>query len=131
MNKVIEIERTFSQNDFDEFARISGDKNPIHVDAEFSASTGFGRNVAHGLLICTVLRGLCGQLLPNAKQLLQEVKFTAPTFADEVMLFSAEVVENKTNTVRVSLLVKRLIDGIVTCEGQTIMQSAETKNADR
>lgn len=131
MNKVIEIERTFSQNDFDEFARISGDKNPIHVDAAFSASTGFGRNVAHGLLICTVLRGLCGQLLPNAKQLFQEVKFTAPTFADEVMLFSAEVVENKTNTVRFSLLVKRLIDGIVTCEGQTIMQSAETKNADR
>ena len=131
MNKVIEIERTFSQNDFDEFARISGDKNPIHVDAEFSASTGFGRNVAHGLLICTVLRGLCGQLLPNAKQLSQEVKFSAPTFADEIMLFSVKILENKSNTARVSLCVKRMDDGIVTCEGETILQLMETENADR
>ena len=47
------IERQWipTQEEFDLFARISGDDNPIHVDPEFSARTRFGRTVSHGMLI--------------------------------------------------------------------------------
>ena len=122
MSEMIRTEKTFSQKDFDEFARISGDKNPIHVDAEFSAATGFGRNVAHGLLICTVLRGLFDDLIPKAIQVSQEVKFSAPTFANEVMIFEVKLTEKKLNNVYFDFFVKRAIDKIVTCEGSTVMQ---------
>jgi acyl dehydratase len=43
--------KTFTQAEFDAFARLSGDDNPIHVDPEFSARTRFGRTVAHGMLL--------------------------------------------------------------------------------
>src|SRR5688500_2787 len=49
--------RSLSQAEFDLFARISGDNNPIHVDPEFSARTRFGRTVSHGMLLYTVLWG--------------------------------------------------------------------------
>ena len=39
--------RSFSQSDFNEFASLSGDNNPIHTDAEFAAQSRFGRPVAH------------------------------------------------------------------------------------
>lgn len=122
MKELITIEKTFTQEDFDEFARISGDENPIHVDAAFSAATGFGRNVAHGLLICTVLRGLFDKLLPGAKQLSQDVKFTAPTFANELLVFEVKRSEEKLNNIHLDFLVKRASDKVVTCEGSTIMQ---------
>ena len=122
MSEMIRTEKMFSQEDFDEFARISGDKNPIHVDAGFSAATGFGRNVAHGLLICTVLRGLFDDLIPKAIQVSQEVKFAAPTFANEVMIFEVELTEKKLNNVHLNFFVKRAIDKVVTCEGSTVMQ---------
>ena len=122
MKELITIEKTFSQEDFDEFARISGDENPIHIDAAFSAATGFGRNVAHGLLICTVLRGLFEKLIPKAIQVSQEVKFTAPTFANDVMIYQVKRTEKKHNNIHLDFLVKRASDKVVTCEGSTVMQ---------
>ncbi len=53
------LQHRFSQDDFDRFAALTGDDNPIHVDPEFSARTRFGKIVAHGMLlygmICRVL----------------------------------------------------------------------------
>jgi acyl dehydratase len=45
------IRRVFSQSDFDRFAALSGDDNPIHIDPEFSARSKFGRTVAHGMFL--------------------------------------------------------------------------------
>ena len=42
--------RTITADDVERFAQISGDLNPIHLDAEFAATTPFGRRVSHGLL---------------------------------------------------------------------------------
>ena len=47
----------FTQDDFNRFAALSGDDNPIHVDPEFSARTKFGRTVAHGMLLYGVISG--------------------------------------------------------------------------
>lgn len=52
----------FTQEDFDRFARLTGDNNPIHVDPQFSARTRFGRTVAHGMLLySTICQGLSTQ----------------------------------------------------------------------
>lgn len=39
-----------SENDVALFARVSGDRNPLHCSAEYARSTTFGRTVAHGVL---------------------------------------------------------------------------------
>ena len=42
--------RLVSQDRVDAYADASGDHNPIHLDAEFAASTRFGERIAHGML---------------------------------------------------------------------------------
>ena len=109
--------RRFSQADFDQFARLSGDDNPIHTDPEFSARTHFGRTVAHGLLLCSALRSLVDQLLPGGNVKEQSVMFPAPTFTDEPMRFSARIMQAEGALTEVKLEVRRINDGEVTCQG--------------
>lgn len=116
-NEKISIERTLTQDDFNSFAELSGDHNPIHVDPEFSAKTRFGRTVSHGLLLNTILRGLLDQLVPGGRQLSQELRFPAPTFANEPMRFVVEIQSEKGRTVTASMSSSRVLDGVVTCDG--------------
>ena len=114
----IAVLKTFSQEDFDSFASLSGDNNPIHTDPEFCAATRFGRTVAHGLLLCSVLRGLIEQLIPGARLGEQEVMFPAPTYTNEPMLFCVEVTDTRDGKVGLELEVKRQDDGVITCQGR-------------
>ena len=111
------LERTFTQEDFDRFARLSGDANPIHVDPQFAAHSRFGRPVAHGMLLLTVLRGLVERLAPGGRVAEQQVVFPAPTFTGEAMSFSAAVQAHSESSLGIELEVRRLADGEVTCRG--------------
>ena len=61
------LDRVLTQADFDVFAELSGDDNPIHVDEKFSAKTRFGRTVSHGMLLAAILRGLLDRLVPGCR----------------------------------------------------------------
>lgn len=113
----VRLERRFTQDDFDRFARLSGDANPIHVDPRFAASTRFGRTVAHGMLLVSVLRGLVARLVPGARVVEQAVMFSAPTFSDEPLIFTANVTGQAEDGVTIALEVRRAEDGVVTCQG--------------
>jgi acyl dehydratase len=119
----VSIVKVFSQADFDNFARLSGDNNPIHTNPDFSANTRFGRTVAHGLLLCSVLRGLINQLVPGQLLSEQSVMFPAPTFTDEPMNFTVTVTGNNIDGLELKLEVKRLDDGVVTCQGHARMMT--------
>jgi 3-hydroxybutyryl-CoA dehydratase len=54
--------RTVTEADVVNFAGISGDFNPLHVDATFAAKTPFEQRVAHGMLAASISTGL-GQTL--------------------------------------------------------------------
>lgn len=54
--------REVTQEDVDLYARVSGDDNPIHVDAEFAAATPFGTRIAHGLLTLSLVVPLMRQM---------------------------------------------------------------------
>lgn len=111
------IVKVFSQADFDAFALLSGDNNPIHTDPEFCANTRFGRTVAHGLLLCSVLRGQIDHLLPGTRLSEVAVMFPAPTYAGEPMQFVVMVTGNSDGDLDLELEVKRMDDDVVTCHG--------------
>lgn len=113
------LDREFSQADFDAFAGLSGDNNPIHVDPEFSARTRFGKTVAHGALLCAVLRGLVEKLVPGGHQLSQSVMYPSPSPADTPLRFEAEIISETDEISRLRLQVRRLSDQEITCMGET------------
>lgn len=85
-----------TQDEFDAFAAVSGDDNPIHTDPDFSARTRFGRTVAHGMLIYSKLWGLLCNALPQARQESQQLMFPNPCFAGEVVdLMIDEIGKNR------------------------------------
>ena len=78
----------FSQADFDEFARISGDLNPIHVDPDFARATRFGGTVAHGMMLFATTSAELARLEGPVQIATQELMFTHPTFADHPYVLS-------------------------------------------
>lgn len=89
---VATLYRTFAQRDFDRFATLSGDNNPIHVDPEFAGRTRFGRTVCHGMLLySTICRALTNALGPGFAQHEQELMFVTPTYTGEQIEVRLEV----------------------------------------
>jgi acyl dehydratase len=89
------VDRIFAQSDFDRFAALSGDDNPIHVDPEFAARTKFGRTVAHGMFLYSVVCSVLGTQLPGpgTMQVEQELIFPSATFAGERVAIELRIAE--------------------------------------
>jgi 3-hydroxybutyryl-CoA dehydratase len=77
------------------FAEVSGDHNPMHLDAAFGGRTRFGGPIAHGMLSASFISAVIGTLLPGpgAIYLSQSLRFTAPVRAGDVITTRVEVVE--------------------------------------
>lgn len=103
------------QADFDAFARLSGDDNPIHVDPEFSARTRFGRTVSHGMLLYTKVFAHLQALYPGRGHEVQTLMFPNPSYADEELTLSFR--ESGKEPGLVGIEVSRSADGAVTLSG--------------
>lgn len=104
-----------TQADFDRFAVISGDDNPIHVDPEFSARTRFGRTVSHGMLLYSRVWALIRANWPG-RHLLQELMFPNPAYADEELVIALTPVA--TNPRMLEVCVRRVADGAIVLQGK-------------
>jgi acyl dehydratase len=80
--------RTVTPADIVNFAGVSGDFNPIHVDHEFAKSTPFRQPIAHGLLVWSIASGL-GLYAPPMRTLafmsVKEWQFREPVFAGDTI----------------------------------------------
>ena len=77
---------SFTQADVEAFARISGDTNPLHLDAEYAAKTVFRRPIMHGFLGASVFSKVMGTQFPGEGSiyLKQSMEFLQPMFTDVV-----------------------------------------------
>ena len=69
--------RTITEADVVNFAGISGDYNPLHIDEEFCKQTQFGTRIAHGPLVYSIAAGLLFQLLLYDDTLIASAATTA------------------------------------------------------
>jgi acyl dehydratase len=85
--------RVLLQADFDRFARLTGDDNPIHCDPAFAARSHFGATVAHGMLLYSCIAKGLAELIPGpgAVQLEQTLMFPNPTFVGDPIEVSLAV----------------------------------------
>ncbi len=77
------------------FADVSGDHNPIHLDAEWAAKTRFGKRIAHGMLGASFISAVLGYELAERSvvYLSQSLKFIAPVFIGDTVTAKAVVKE--------------------------------------
>jgi len=85
---------TLTQEHVDAFARLTGDYNPLHFDADFAKGTRFGGLVVQGGLTTGLLHALVAMDLPGPGSvfLSQNWKFTAPVYIGDTITAQAEVV---------------------------------------
>lgn len=117
------LRRTFTQSDFDRFAALSGDDNPIHVDPEFAARTRFGRTVCHGMLLySTVCAALTREIGAGFSQYEQELMFVTPTYAAEEVVVRLEITAlwPERGQADLSTVITRP-DGSIACQGRTLV----------
>ncbi|MEZ4704409.1 MAG: MaoC/PaaZ C-terminal domain-containing protein [Bdellovibrionota bacterium] len=79
--------RTVTETDIVQFAGLSGDFNPLHMDQEYAKSTMFGQRIAHGLLGLSMASGIIDDQPPFAVLAFMSVdwKFKAPVFIGDTL----------------------------------------------
>ena len=84
LNAVHRYAFRFSQADVADFARVTGDNNPLHLDADFAANTPFKRPIIHGMLGASVFTKVLGTEFPGygSVYLSQTLEFLRPMFVD-------------------------------------------------
>ena len=91
------ISRTITEAHIVAFAGLTGDMNPLHVDAEYAAKSMFGERIAHGMLVAGLISAVIGNDLPgpNSIYLGQELKFTAPVKIGDTLTVTVTVTEKR------------------------------------
>ena len=90
--------RTITEADVVNFAGISGDFNPIHMDHHFAATTPFRRPIAHGLLVFSVSSGLALSAPPMRTLALLSVRdwhFRDPVFPGDTIHVVSKVLDKQ------------------------------------
>lgn len=100
-----EFSKTVSESDVYNFAGITGDFNPAHIDEEYAKNTYFKKRIAHGMLSAGFISNVLGTKLPGngAVYMKQEIAFLAPVYIGDTITARAEVLEINTEKNRVTL----------------------------
>ena len=104
-----------------DFAKISGDFNPLHMDEQYAKETKFGKRVCHGMLLASFFSRLVGMYLPgkNALYFSQNLNFTGPCFIGDTVIVKGKVIDKSeaTKMIKIETTIKNsvgklLVDGI-------------------
>ena len=84
----------------DEFAKISGDFNPLHTDEKYAQSTKFGKRLVHGMLLASFLSQMIGMYLPGKHALYssQTLEFHNPCFVNDEINVVSKVIDKSQST---------------------------------
>ncbi len=95
LNQTEEIEKKITDKDIDDFAKLTGDNNPVHTNSDFAKKTIFKQKVAHGFLSASFISTLIATKLPGPGSiyLSQNLKFLAPVFVDDLVKIKVTVQE--------------------------------------
>jgi len=120
------LSKTISEYDVYAFAGLTGDFNPVHVNAEFAKDTMFKGRIAHGMLSVGMISAVLGTSLPgvNTIYLAQELSFKAPVRIGDTVTATVEVLEKIEGKNRIILRTTATTqDGTLVIDGKaTVMK---------
>ena len=91
---------TITESMVDDFAKLTGDFSPIHIDEDYARTTTFQRRVVHGMLLASFLSRMDGMYLPGKHALYfsQSLDFRYPCFIGDIITVSSIVVDKSQST---------------------------------
>ena len=95
-----EFTEVISESMMEEFAKMSGDYNPHHMDESYARKTRFKKRICHGMLLASLFSRLIGMHLPGKHSLYfsQSLNFLYPAFIDDKVTVEGEVVKISRST---------------------------------
>lgn len=87
--------RIFSKEDVFNFAKLSGDNNPIHVDDKFAEKSRFGKNIVHGILVASAISKVVGTEFPGYGSIYMEqnLQFKKPVYIGECVNVNVKITD--------------------------------------
>lgn len=124
LGETASMAKTVTEYDVNTFAGVTGDFNPVHVNAEFAKNTMFKKRIAHGMLSAGFISAVIGTALPgsNTIYLGQELQFKAPVKIGDTVTATVEVVEKieaKNRLVLRTTVTNQ--DGVLVTDGKAVV----------
>ncbi|WP_339853795.1 MaoC family dehydratase [uncultured Nisaea sp.] len=118
-----EFEREVTEPMGEEFARVTGDRNPLHFDKDYARGTIFRDRIAHGMISAGFFSTLFGTVMPGQGSiyLKQNLKFTAPVRYGDVVKAVIEVVKIETEKSRVLFATRCLVNEQLVIDGDALI----------
>lgn len=90
-----DFSKTITEYDVYNFAGITGDFNPAHVNEVYANETSFKKRIAHGMLSAALVSTVLGMYLPGPGTVYmgQELSFTAPVYFEDTITAEVEIIE--------------------------------------
>ena len=122
----------FSQAEVQAFANATGDKNPVHLDAAYAATTMFKKPIMHGMLSASLFSKVFGTLFPGEGTiyLKQSLAFLRPMYVDtayEAHFTVKEVIPEKNRAVVETLIKDKATGALCTSGEATVMNVNQIK----
>ncbi|MFZ0189530.1 MAG: MaoC family dehydratase [Streptosporangiaceae bacterium] len=97
IGQTAELSRTVAPDDIERFTLLSGDRNPLHYDAEAAKATHFGEIIVQGGITSAVLNAVVAEYLPGPGTVFLNVNwdFKAPVRPGDVITGRVEVLESR------------------------------------
>ena len=114
-----EITRLVDDNTVKQFAEVSGDFNPLHMDEAYAARSPFRGRIAHGALVASFISCVLGNHLPGPGAVFagMTMRFERPVRIGDTVIARATVTEGDIKARRVKLAC------VCEVEGQTCMEA--------
>ena len=126
--------RAITAEDVESFARLSGDRNPLHFDPAFAAATRFGALVVQGGLTTALFNALVAMELPGPGSVFlhQEWDYPAPVYVGDTVTAEAVVVEARPDKPITKLrCVARRQDGTEVLRGECVVYTMQPDGGPR
>ncbi len=108
LGQTASYEKTLTERDVALFADVSGDINPVHLDAEFAANTPFKQRIGHGMWTGAVISAALALKLPGPGTIYlgQSLSFRAPVLIGDTVTVTLEVTDKRDDKRIVTLACK-------------------------
>lgn len=95
-----EFSLIISESMIDDFSKLSGDVNPLHMNDEYAKSANFEGRLCHGMLLSSLFSRLVGMFLPgkNALYFSQTLNFQNPCYTNDEITVEGTIIDKSEST---------------------------------